>query len=448
MLPIFHRLGFLKLSRGAAVVLLVIGATVAAAFWIGPFRPLPASLHLYVSNATASGPNRIFVAAKQTSGSQRARYPLVLAAMNNGARAAAPTTLDLSIPSGYRLLQGLHPLAPDISAGNPLAHYSIDISGIALPADSTVYSITSDTLWIEPKLGDYDCAIMGDSVPDFVPPTLHSATAIARVPVFYSFEGMPERQTGMFTAELDSTLLKVTPTPMPPKFPSYEREPEAPRPDLGTIREAGVRTAYCGDPQDPIELYTANWETGAGGRFLVVYVNGAPRKQLFDLDRDSIVELEMWDPNGDGRFEAWRQAHFAIPTIVLPERLVTETASNDSLMNDPRWLTTFDDTTSGPFRFLSDSARARRIPPVADTVVTRVDTTSAGTPRVVVDSTWLRKFYETSAGPYRFLKNPPARRAGPPKPDSTVRARPRRRPPSDVPLGRPVPMPPMNTGGG
>ena len=447
--PILHRLGFLKLSRGAAVVILVIAVAVAAAFWIGPFRPLPANLHLYVSNATSSSPSTIFVGSKAQPGATRARYPLVLAASNNGARAATPTTLNVSIPSNYRLIRGLHKLPAQTSAGNPLAHYSIDVSGIELPADSTVYAIMPDTLWLEPILGDYDCQLVSDSVPEFIPPLQRSATALSRVPVFYSFDGTPERQTGMFTAELDSSVLHHAPTPNPPKFPDYEREPEAPRPELGSLREAGTRTAFCGDQQDPLELYTVNWETPAGGRFLIVYVNGAPRKQLFDLDRDSIIELEMWDPNGDGKFEAWHQAHYAIPTIVLPERVAMETASNDSLMNDPRWLTTFDDTTSGPFRFLSDSARARRVPPAADTAVVRVDTSATGTPRIVIDTAWVRTFYNTSAGPYRFLKNPPARRAGPPKPDSTVRRPPpRRRLPTDRPLGVPVQLPPLNTGGG
>jgi hypothetical protein len=375
----------------------------------------------------------------------------VLAARNNGAAPAEPSSLDLSIPSTYRLLRGMHPLTPEIVPGNPLAHYTVDISGITLPADSTLYSILPDTLWIEPDLPDYDCALT-DSVPDFVPPEKHSASALSRVPVFYSFDGTADRQTGMFTAELDSSLLHSPETAMPPSFPTYSREPEAPRPDLGTIHEVGSRTARCGSQDDPIELYTADWETDAGGRFLVVYVNGAPRKQLFDLDRDSIVELEMWDPNGDGKFESWRQAHYAIPTILLPERLPIETEATDSLLNDPRWINTFNDTTTGPFRFLSDSARARRMPPPPvqpiDTVAKR-DSTGAVVQKIVIDSVWVRKFNDVSAGIYRFLPNPPARRAVPPVDSAALRrATPPKRRPSNRPLGTPVPMPPMTTGGG
>ncbi len=45
---------------------------------------------------------------------------------------------------------------------------------------------------------------------------------------------------------------------------------------------------------------------------------GVPRKYLFDLDRDSIIELEMWDPDGDGEFETRRQARLPIPAFLLP----------------------------------------------------------------------------------------------------------------------------------
>jgi hypothetical protein len=212
---------------------------------------------------------------------------------------------------------------------------------------------------------------------------------------------------------------------------------------------------------------SVDWETANGGRVLVLSTNGRPRKQLFDLDRDSIIELEMWDPNRDGKFEAWRQAEYAIPTLVLPERVAMETASNDSLMNDPQWLSTFDDTLSGPFRFLSDSARARRTPPVIDSAVVRVDTIAgmpaaagaSGAPgtappagptappvtRIIIDTAWVRTFNNAEAGPYRFLKNPPPRRAVPPVEKPKPRPTPQK--PTGSRLGRPVPMPPLNSGG-
>jgi hypothetical protein len=448
---VVHRLGFLRLSRAGAVLLLIIGVGVAAAFWIGPFHPLPARLNLFVSSGTSPRPNVVALMAAERPGFARARFPLVLAATNDGARGAMPTQLSLSIPASYRLVRGLHAIEPELTPGNPLARYTLDISGIALPADSAPYSILADTVWLEPALRDYDCIAISDSVPEFVPPPPQSAGALARVPVYYSFDGTPERQTGVFTAELDSTVLMRAPTAAPPEFQTYTREPEAPRPEMGSLHQVGTRKSQCGDPQDPMELYTVDWETAGGGRFLVVYLNGAPRKQLFDLNRDSIIELEMWDPNHDGRFEAWRQAHYAIPTIVLPERLPIAAVSNDSLINDPRWLETFEDTSSGPYRFLTDSARARRIPPVpADTAVAHVDSAD-GVRRIVIDTAWVRVFNNVSAGPYRFLKNPPRPRSGAMAAaqaarDSARRAAARRPPRRTGPLGVPVQLPPPDTG--
>src|SRR5688500_4063963 len=135
-----QRLGF-KLSRGAAVLLLIIGAAVAAAFWIGPFRPLPAELNLFVSNGTMAGPNSVYLAPKPRPGAQRARFPLVLGVTNNGARAASPTRLSLSIPATYRLMRGIHAVTPDVQPGNPLAQFTIDLGPMLLPADSALYAV-------------------------------------------------------------------------------------------------------------------------------------------------------------------------------------------------------------------------------------------------------------------------------------------------------------------
>jgi hypothetical protein len=282
---------------------------------------------------------------------------------------------------------------------------------------------------------------------------------------------MPERQTGTFVAALDSTVLVRSSTAAPPSFPTYTREPAAPRPLLSGLKRVGVRRSQCGEVQDPQELVSVEWETSSGGRVLVLSMNGRQRKQLFDLNRDSIIELEMMDPNNDGKFESWREARYAVPTMLLAERTPIEVISIDSLLNNPQWLTTFDDTVTGPYRFLSDTARVRRIPPVVDTVVASTDSTGAvvvppgavppapgvvppaGTtaPRpIVIDSVWLRKFNNVSAGPYRYLANPPARRAGARAPatvtrpqnrveteaERAARARERRRNPT--PLGQPI----------
>src|SRR6185369_13271836 len=86
-----------------------------------------------------------------------------------------------------------------------------------------------------------------------------------------------------------------------------------------------------------LELYDVLWETATGGRFFLVYHGGAPRKYLFDLDRDSIIELEMWDPDSDGKFEATRPAHMPIPEFLMPARApraVIVAATGDSIPVD------------------------------------------------------------------------------------------------------------------
>jgi hypothetical protein len=62
------------------------------------------------------------------------------------------------------------------------------------------------------------------------------------------------------------------------------------------------------------------WETATGGRLFVVSYGGAARKYLYDLDRDSIIELEIWDPDSDGRFEASRPTRMYIPEFLMPAR--------------------------------------------------------------------------------------------------------------------------------
>src|SRR5207237_1239421 len=74
----------------------------------------------------------------------------------------------------------------------------------------------------------------------------------------------------------------------------------------------------CGDPEQPMQIVSHEWDTPEGGRFFVLDYGGKPRKYLFDLNRDSIIELEMWDSDGDGHFDARRAAHYPIPSFLLP----------------------------------------------------------------------------------------------------------------------------------
>lgn len=404
-------------SRGLIVLLLIIGGLVGAAFWIGPFRAIPAELQLLVQD----GDTLARAAAVRNAGDAgEPRFPLVLGLANAGGRVAAPVRVDVSVPAMFRLRSNAADLQRESIPGNPLVRYQVPIVPRAVAPNGEPQLLgVGDTLWLEPILDAYYCTTLADSIPEFVPSPARDPQQLARVQVFYSFveENAPLRQTGLLQLQLDPAALQQTPAPMPPSFPVQVREPELPRPELGTLVKAGERAAECGDPQQPLELYTVTWETPGRGRFLVVYVSGAPRKQLFDLNRDSIIELEMWDPDADGRFEAARPARYAIPSFLLPERVAEEVVAVDSLLNDPQWQRLFGDTLAGPFRFVPDSALPPALKPK----------------RVVTDSAWLQQFHNVEAGPYRFAENPPERLVKPEPP------RPRRTGP--VPLGRPVPYP-------
>lgn len=252
----------------------------------------------------------------------RARIPLVLAVRNTGTRAARPDRLDLSLPARFRLISGDGKELPHQTVpGNPLVRYQIQgplptVQPGRLPA---VLS-EPDTLWIEPILPSLYCVSVGDSVPDFVPATPADPQTLADIRVFYSFDGsgLPGRQAGLLAVRLDTTLLRQAPTTRPVLYDATTMEPQQPLPPMGQLRYVGMNTARCGEPEEPMEVTSYVWDTQDGGRFIGLYLGGKPRKYLFDLNRDGIVELEMWDPDGDGRFEVQRPVRYPIPAFLLP----------------------------------------------------------------------------------------------------------------------------------
>src|SRR5690606_24345883 len=78
--------------------------------------------------------------------------------------------------------------------------------------------------------------------------------------------------------------------------------------------------ATCGDPQQPVRLQSVVYQGNDGGRFIVVYHEGAPRKYLKDMNADSIVEREMWGHDGDGACEATRTTLYTIQESLVVRR--------------------------------------------------------------------------------------------------------------------------------
>lgn len=362
--PAIRRLGLrFQLKRDHAVFILLIGAFIAAVFWIGPDRSAPARLQLVAFDASGDYAAAVTLdsasaVASRTPGSN-VRFPLVLGVRNVGAMTEWPEALYLSIPAHFRLLDAQGDGVPSQhTPGSPMVRYRVELEPAAVePADGPVPLAGADTLWFEPALPDYYCRLVSEGVPEFeAAPALRPAS-ISRVDVFYAFDGSSSaRQTGLLELTIDPSLLQVEQAPAPPVFRTTHYDTAAPVPALGRLAKVGERTENCGEPDLPAELYSVLWETDNGGRLFVVYTEGEPRKYLFDLDRDGVIEQEMWDRDRDGRFDASRDARFRTPSFLLP------------IPSDAEWL--------------------------------------AGTGQATSDSAWLSNFYNVAAGPFRFLRSP------------------------------------------
>ena len=419
---VVQRLGF-RPSRGFVAVFIIAAVLIGAAFWIGPFRPRPAELRLLALSGDGRFDDYVGIPSAwadtlSPASEATARFPLLLAIHNAGAQGAQPTALSLSLPARYRISSNRGPLEHRTVMGNPLARYDLPVRSPRVEPGAQPTIIPGiDTLWLEPLAPSLYCTALADSVPEFIAAPPHDPSALSRVRIFYSFTGrsIRQRQTGLLTVQVDPSLLKRSPAPAPPVFPTEITKPEAPAPELGALTYTGSRLSGCGDPSQPLELHTALWETMDGGRFFVLYHGGVPRKHLYDLNRDSIIELEMWDSDADGKFEARRQARISIPGFIMPipkprpdSAAAAAALAADTMPIDSTWLSIFHDTSGGPLRFGPRRAAARRATPPATPGQPAV-TPAPGTrpPRVVaerVDSGALRVFNALEAGPLRFQR--------------------------------------------
>ena len=303
------------------------GAAAAAALLLLPWRSRAPRLELVALNPEGRFEQAITVPAawadtERAAPGVAARVPLILAVRNTGRAAARPKRLELSAPLRVHLSFSDGRVLPGRTvSGSPLIHYELT-GAFPLIEPGRMPSLLpgADTLWLELVVPSFYCMILSDSVPEFVPAPRPDPVAVSRAQIFYSFEGedLEERQTGLLTIQLDPALVAAEVPEPPPPFPVEMREPGVPLPSFGWLQYEGSRRGFCGEPEEPIELLTTVWSTPSGGRFFVLDYGGAPRKYLFDLDRDSIIELEMWDPDADGRFEARRAARLAIPPFLLP----------------------------------------------------------------------------------------------------------------------------------
>ncbi len=365
--PVLKRFSF-RITPARAGVILIAGIIIAAAFWIGPLRSVPAELQLLVSM------NGQYVSRVSVDSTRVRRgggpdsviwFPLRLAVRNVGASSARPTAVYLSVPARFRLLASSGKQVPGwLTPGNPLIQYRLDLKPVTIQPGAAPRPLApNDRVWLEPALPDYYCTFAAGGVPEFVPAPVSDPELISNVEIFYSFATRSDaRQTGLLTVVVDPVLLRKEGVPLPPVSETTLKEPEAERPKMESIVKVGSRVAQCGEPDQNIELRTELWETPRGGRFFVVFSGATPRKHLFDLDRDGVIELEMWDPDGDGDFEARRSTQLRIPSFLFPILPSTTLAGGEAAEPDSAWLRNFYDVAAGPGRFIARAPDT--LPPV------------------------------------------------------------------------------------
>jgi hypothetical protein len=417
----------MSIGRGWMVLFLIAGALLLGAYWIGPLRPVPAELELLaIEGDVALG--EVTVEPRRTSDGTIV-FPVPLAVRNVGAQAARPARVVLSLPGQFDVATRRGRLTGDVTTGIPLRRFAIALDRTQLePGTGTRVLAGLDTIYIVPALSRYYCEIQGLDVPEFSPAPEYDAETLSNVRIFYSFSdaAQTERQTGLLTVHLDPAVLDVEPAARPPLFRTVTQEPQARAPDTGVLAFAGARTAHCGDPEQPVQLYTVLWETTDGGHVFVIYVDNVGRKRLYDLNRDGIIELETWDGDADGRFESRREARYAVPEFLLPlPPRDPSLRQPDPERPDSAWLAMFNSPQQGPMRFARSGLSAHPQPvAVVDSVPTdgardaaQATPPAPGTPaRPLADddladvppptARFLALFADTSAGPFRFSTRP------------------------------------------
>lgn len=438
---VVKRFGFSP-SRGWVILFVIVGALVAGSYWIGPFRPRPPELKLLA----LSGDGRFneYVGIPSTwadtlspASEATARFPLILAVHNGGSRVARPSELALSVPSRYRVTDSNGvPLANTAVTGNPLVRYALPLSADRIePGQSPTMILDRDTLWLEAIVPAVYCTALADSIPEFIPAPQQNAEMMARVSIFYSFTGgTRQRQTGLLTVQVDPNLVRRAPPSPYPVFATEVMRPAAPRPALDSVFQVGERTTQCGDPGRPMQLHSALWESVGGARFIVLYNGDVPRKYLYDLNRDSIIELEMWDSDGDGNFESRRAARMPIPAFLMPFPVAVEDTIRrdsaqlalDSMANTPEWQQLFYDTMAGPLRFSPARPAAPAQSPAQTPAPAQAQVPAPAQSRpgldglrldtIRTDPEWVGLFNNSGAGPLRFYRVQRGEQIAPPPP--------------------------------
>jgi hypothetical protein len=309
----------------ALVVLILAGIVAAAAVFVRWSQPLP-ELELLVLGPDGQFHEDLTLPAEWADTATVtpdgvARFRLILGVRNVGYETSLPGRLILAVPARYRITGAAGQELPSATdPASPLVSYLIEprlepVEPGRLPSLLPAH----ETLWLEAVVPRYYCVELAESIPEFVVAPPAPAEAMSEVRLYYAFEGgdLERRHTGTLTVRVDPSFLAVTMPPQPPTFPMVV-DAELARPDLGPLRHVATHAVRCGEPEAPLEMQSSVWEAEGGARLIVLEYGGAPRKYLYDLNGDGVIDRESWDPEGAGRFTATRRAQLPIPDFLLP----------------------------------------------------------------------------------------------------------------------------------
>ncbi|MGH7501029.1 MAG: hypothetical protein ACREL7_04655 [Longimicrobiales bacterium] len=350
-------------SRIGVLVWLVLCVVIVAgaAIWsVGPIRPFDETVALLALGSDGAFGADIRLEPDSTRVAEL-HFPLILGIQNQGSRSVRPVAVHLSIPAHYRLLgaDGTA-LIGEPGDGGPLVRYSFSLPAEEVgPAELPAVMPGTENLRLAFARPSITCRL-DNGVPVFAPAPPYRAEHLSTIEAFWAIETAAgsKRQAGTIRFAFDADHVAPLRAGEAVFGPVAVERPDVTLPRIEILALEGVRETTCGEPGRAEPLRSTVWRTPAG-RFLLLSFRGSPRKQLFDVNGDSSIELEAWDIDGDGHFEARRNTSFRIPDALLPPvSLLPVSLAADSVQREsPEPETLRADTVE------TDTVRAATIPP-------------------------------------------------------------------------------------
>ena len=330
---------------------LVLGVLViaGAAVWsVGPIRPFEERVSILALGADGTFGADVRLEPLDPQAAEL-RFPLILGFQNGGSRAVKPIAVHLSVPARYRLVRNAGMvLDGEPGDGGPLVRYAFPMPGEEVEPDVLPAVMPgAEDLLLAFSRPSITCRL-DNGVPVFAPAPPYPAEQLAQIEVFWSIEteAAATRQAGTMRLTFDPSHVRPLRANDAVFGPVVVERPDVTLPRVPLSALEAVRETTCGDPGRAEGMRSTIWTAGSG-RFFILSFRESPRKYLFDLNGDGTVELEAWDIDGDGHFEARRNAAFPIPAELLPPPPPgLDTLVADSLVTAPDSAAPSADTTA------------------------------------------------------------------------------------------------------